>query len=167
MRSLRTSTVVATVALTVAVVASGCGKSESDRGLREAAGSPAATATAPPANCQQAPAPGAAVSWVPADLPLPAGTYPVEDVQSGSGSKVAVFVVPMTIHEYVSFALRELPQQGWRLGRGDSEAAEAEDSFTKENQGGSFRVRSVYCDPTRSELRLTYIPDVKAAQAKP
>ena len=41
---------------------------------------------------------------------------------------------------------------------------EAEDSFTKGPSAGAFRIRQPYCDTTKSELQLTYLPDAAAAR---
>jgi hypothetical protein len=41
---------------------------------------------------------------------------------------------------------------------GDSEANEAEDQFVHGKEGGSFKVRSDYCDQSWSELNLFYKP---------
>jgi hypothetical protein len=153
----RRSTLIALAAL-LAITLAGCG-GEKDKGLAAAQAAPAAAPAGPPApaqNCQQPPPAGPDVSWFPADLPVPPGSYTVQEVQVSAPSKGVVLVVPMSIREYVAFALREMPKQGWRLGRGDSEADEAEDSFAKGASGGSFRVRSVYCDMSKSELRIVY-----------
>jgi hypothetical protein len=96
---------------------------------------------------------------VPADLPLPDRTYAVQDLGTSSdGVRHGVFATPVTIREFVRFAVTQWPGKGWRLGRGDSEANEAEDEFVRGNAGGSFRVRGDYCDQTWSELNLFYRP---------
>jgi hypothetical protein len=96
---------------------------------------------------------------VPADLPLPDRTYAVQDLGTSSdGVHHGVFATPVTIREFVRFAVTQWPGKGWRLGRGDSEANEAEDEFVRGNAGGSFRVRGDYCDQTWSELNLFYRP---------
>jgi hypothetical protein len=96
---------------------------------------------------------------VPADLPLPDRTYAVQDLGTSSdGVHHGVFATPVTIREFVRFAGAQWPGKGWRLGRGDSEANEAEDEFVRGNAGGSFKVRSDYCDQTWSELNLFYRP---------
>jgi len=151
----------AAVALATLVAAglAACGE-EKEKGIDAAQSAPAPTPAAGPTttspSCQQPPPAQANVAWFPADLPLPPGTYTAQEVQVSAPSKGVILVVPMTIREYVTFTLAELPKQGWRLGRGDSEANEAEDSFTKGAAGGSFRVRSVYCDTSKSELRIVY-----------
>jgi hypothetical protein len=147
------------LAALVALGLAGCGE-EKEKGIEAAQAAPAAAPAAGPtttsSSCQQPPAAQPNVAWFPADLPLPPGTYTAQEVEVSAPSKGVILVVPVTIREYVTFALAELPKQGWRLGKGDSEANEAEDTFTKGTAGGSFRVRSVYCDTSKSELRIVY-----------
>ena len=69
-----------------------------------------------------------------------------------------VFATPVPIKEFVRFAVTQWPPKGWRLGRGDSEKDEAEDQFVRGKEGGSFKVRSDYCDQSWSELNLFYKP---------
>ncbi|HZQ28391.1 MAG TPA: hypothetical protein VFA94_11900 [Acidimicrobiales bacterium] len=103
------------------------------------------------------PAAGPAIGWLPADLPLPPGTYPVADLSvSGAGIHQATFVVKMDLRSFVLFVTAEWPKHGWALGRGDAEAGEAESPYRRANEGGAWRVRSSYCDATQSELLLVY-----------
>jgi len=106
--------------------------------------------------CRPLPLAGGPIAWVPADLPLPSGTYAVRDENVDNGVHHGVFATPVPIKEFVRFAVTEWPAKGWRLGRGDSEANEAEDGFARAGEGGSFKVRADYCDPTWSELNLFY-----------
>jgi hypothetical protein len=110
--------------------------------------------------CRSVPPPAAQpVTWVPADLPLPDRTYAVSDEPTATdGTHHAVFAGPITIKDFVRFAVTQWPPKGWRLGRGDSEANEAEDQFVRGKEGGSFKVRSDYCDQGWSELNLFYKP---------
>ena len=48
----------------------------------------------------------------------------------------------------------EWPKAGWGLGRGEAEAGEAEDGFSKGSVVGAFRIRSSYCDASWSQLLL-------------
>ena len=104
------------------------------------------------------PAPAAQnITWVPADLPLPDRTYAVSDLGTSSdGVHHGVFATSVTIKDFVRFAVTQWPAKGWRLGRGDSEANEAEDDFVRGRESGSFKVRSDYCDKSWSELNLYY-----------
>jgi hypothetical protein len=131
-----------------------CGSGNSDKKEAE----PEVTATSSP-TCRQVPPPAAQnITWVPADLPLPDRTYAVQDLGTSNGVHHGVFATPIPIREFVRFAVTQWPTKGWRLGRGDSEANEAEDEFTRGKEGGSFKVRSDYCDQNWSELNLFYKP---------
>ena len=110
--------------------------------------------------CQQVPPPGApAFSWLPADLPMPPGSYAVSEAQVSSG-KAGTMVVPLGLSDFVRFALSQYPTAGWRLGRGDAEPGEAEDNYVNGRRGGAWRVRSSYCDVTKSELFIVYIDNI-------
>jgi hypothetical protein len=45
------------------------------------------------------------------------------------------------------------------LGRGDAEAGEIDDQFTKPPSVGAFKAREQYCTPGFSLMLLVYIPD--------
>ena len=100
---------------------------------------------------------GVVITWVPEDLPLPFQTRAVRDEgTSADGVHHGVFATPVPIRGFVTFAVTQWPQKGWRLGRGDSERDEAEDQFVRGKESGSFKVRSDYCDQSWSELNLFY-----------
>ncbi|MBV9410469.1 MAG: hypothetical protein JO148_02645 [Acidimicrobiia bacterium] len=125
---------------------------------KESATKAANTTSTMSKNCRPVPPPAAQqIACVPADLPLPDRTYTVsEQGTSSDGVHHGVFALPITIREFVRFAVTQWPEKGWRLGRGDSEANEAEDEFVRGQQSGSFKVRSDYCDQGWSELNLFY-----------
>jgi hypothetical protein len=104
------------------------------------------------------------VSWLPSDFPMPAGTYVAQEIpaKDSSSARVAIFVTPLTIRDYVKFALDAFPKAGFKMGRGDSEPGEAEDSFVRGASGGSFRIRQPYCDMTKSQLQITYLANTSA-----
>jgi len=101
---------------------------------------------------------------------LPPGTYAIEDTDSPTttsdadanesdapaGAQRGLFVVKMTVADFKNFVGTNWPPAGYALGRGDAEAGEAEGGYRKGDFGGVYRVRDVYCDPTMSELLLTY-----------
>jgi len=112
-----------------------------------------------------------ALDWLPADLPLPPGTYATADTESPTttslgtdaeesdaptGARRGFLVVKMTVQDFKQFVATNWPAAGYALGRGDAEAGEAEGGYRKGDFGGVYRVRDVYCDPTMSELLLTY-----------
>jgi hypothetical protein len=108
--------------------------------------------------CQPAPAPGAAVDWLPADLPLPPGTYPVRELAPEGNVRRALFVVPGTPDDFARFTVEHWPAQGWRLLRGESETVETENRFVRSPAFGGYKARQRYCDTSKSELTLGYAP---------
>jgi hypothetical protein len=92
---------------------------------------------------------------MPADLPLPPGSYPVADL-SNSSTHQGTFVVKGDLHSFVLFVTTEWPKHGWGLGRGDAEQGEAEAPYRRGDEGGAWRVRATYCDANQSELLLVY-----------
>ena len=147
---------VTSLALVATLVLGACGGGGSSSSTRAAA----TTTPTPAPNCRPVP-PKTAIAnpdWVPADLPLPDGTYLFRDAGAANGVHQGVFTVPGGVKDFVRFALTQWPPKGWHLGRGDSESNEAEDDFSKAAAAGSFKVRSDYCDLTWSELTLSYKP---------
>jgi hypothetical protein len=140
--------------------------------------STASSASAPPTNgttparaqrtsaCEPVPPPAAAIDWLPPDLPLPAGSYAVEDTESAPSSETdsdapaqahrGFVAVRGTVDDFKNFVRTTWPANGWTLGRGDAEPGEAEGGYRKGDFGGAYRVRDVYCDPTMSQLLITY-----------
>ena len=118
--------------------------------------------------CKPVPARAEQPDWFPADLPLPPGSFPVEDTESSSAPESesasgsvdethrGFVAVKGTIDEFVAFVQTDWPAQGWSLGRGDAEPGEAEGGFRKGDFGGAYRIRDVYCDATMTELLISY-----------
>lgn len=111
--------------------------------------------------CAPRPPRGNDLPWIPPDLPLPPGTYPVSEIPrppSGAAANYSrgTLAAKGTLTEFVQFVLREWPKHGWSLGRGEAEPGEAEDAFYKGDYTGAFRVRSSYCEQGWSELFLVY-----------
>ena len=155
----------AAVAVALLGVASGCSSDDSPTAASAGSGASAANATASRTSaCRPVPAAGPAFDWFPADLPLPAGTYPTEDVSASGASSSAsdsdshrgFLVVPGSVTDFSAFIAREWTAAGWTMGKGDAERGEAEGGFRKGDFGGVYRVRDVYCDPKFSELLLAY-----------
>jgi hypothetical protein len=109
-----------------------------------------------------------APSWLPADLPLPPGTYHSENLPGSIfGYKRAIFVVPGPLIDFARFVLSEWPKAGWTLGRGDSEGFEVEAPFTKPPAAGAFKAQGQYCNPTYALMLLIYTPNTGAASQTP
>ncbi len=118
---------------------------------KKTATSPVTAGTTPAnANCIKAKPAIAKPSWFPADLPMPAGSNPIEIPAEASGYRRVVFDAKGSLRDFVVFALTNWKQQGWALGRGEAEPGEAEDNFVKSGRYGIFRVQSVMCDQSRS-----------------
>jgi hypothetical protein len=120
--------------------------------------------------CKPVPAQAAPPDWYPADLPLPPGSFPATDTESGPASEAdsdaasssgdethrGFYVVNGTIDDFVAFTKTDWTAAGYALGRGEAEPGEAEGGFRKGDFGGSFRIRDVYCDASMTELLITY-----------
>jgi len=105
--------------------------------------------TLAPGGCLPLPGAGRTPSWYPADLPLPSGSYPADTkLATTKGYPSAIFVAKGTLHDFVVFVLSEWRKDGWALGHGDAEAAEAEDSFFKPGTTtrGAFIARQDFCE---------------------
>src|SRR3954452_3053429 len=123
--------------------------------------------------CRPVPPQGEALAWFPADLPLPAGSYPIQDVDAAaapptvppSDTHRGLLAVHGSIDDFVSFINTQWTASGWTLGKGDSEEGEAEGGYRRGDFGGAYRVRDVYCDPTFVELLLVYGPGTTSSES--
>lgn len=105
--------------------------------------------------CPELPARIATPKWLPADLPLPPGSYASRMLPRSGRVDRGIFVVNASLDEFVRFVLAEWPKQGWILGRGDREAHEAEAPLSRPGgRLGFFRARSIYCEPNRAEVLI-------------
>ena len=64
-------------------------------------------------------------------------------------------VTPINLGQLKRFIVRRWPEAGYRLGRGDSEAGEIEDHFSKGPASGVF-FGYRHCEPGKSVLNLIY-----------
>ena len=98
--------------------------------------------------------------------PLPAGSYPIQDVDAAappptlppSDTHRGLLAVRSSVTDFSAFIATEWASRGWTMGKGDAERGEAEGGYRRGDFGGAYRVRDVYCDPTFSELLLVYGP---------
>jgi hypothetical protein len=97
---------------------------------------------------------GRSLAWLPLALPLPPNAIVLDDQPATGGYHRGTLAVPLAMRDLITFVLTEWPKQGWRLGRGDAENGEAEDTFVNGPDGGGFRARSVYCKSTWTEVFL-------------
>jgi hypothetical protein len=143
-------------ALAVAVVGVGSACSAGTQGT--AVKATTTSSTRPPGSCPPLPPPtGTTLTWYPADLPVPAGSYVLDDLSLAnlpyhSGD----YIVPKTIEAYIRFVLAEWPKRGWVLGRGESEPGEAELAFTRGSVQGALRIRSAFCDRSHTLLVVSF-----------
>jgi hypothetical protein len=100
-------------------------------------------------------------SWTPDSLPLPSGTYAYRDLPRRAGFNSALFVVKQSLQAFTRFILREWPDAGWILGRGESEPGEVETQFSKPPAFGAIKAQAVYCDPGYSVVYLVYTAHYK------
>ncbi|MGH2829825.1 MAG: hypothetical protein ACRDJM_05025, partial [Actinomycetota bacterium] len=97
-------------------------------------------------NCLQRGRPIKTPSWYPADLPMPPGSYAIQEPKAERGLRRVVFASKGDLRAFVVHALKEWKARGWSLGKGESEPGEAEDNFLKDDRYGVFRARSVFCE---------------------
>lgn len=114
--------------------------------------------TATPSNLPKCDYPDriATPEWLPDDLPFPAGTYTIQELGQAGGYHRAVMVLPGDLTAWTRFVLQQWPRSGYILGRGDSEAFEVEDLFTKAPAVGAFKAVSVFCTPGYSKMLLIF-----------
>ncbi len=102
-------------------------------------------------------------SWFPEDLPLPEGTYASQDLGGSGGFQRAMFVVKTDLADLARFVLTRWPDAGWTIGRGESEAHEIEDDFSKVPAAGQFKAQSIACDPGYVLMVIVYSPNALAS----
>ncbi len=98
-------------------------------------------------------------SWVPADLPWPAGSYVSRELGSGD-SHAAQVVVPVSQQDLAAFIADRWPKAGYTLGDSDAEPGrELEQEFDKGGSEGKIKAQVVGCDPGYQSVFLTYRSD--------
>jgi hypothetical protein len=88
-----------------------------------------------------------------ARFPLPAGTV-IERRQLKYGYAIYSGYVPGAINPVRDFLVSRLPQAGYRLGSGDSEAAEAEAAYIGRSARGRWKVRAVFGCPGALTIQI-------------
>jgi hypothetical protein len=98
-------------------------------------------------------------SWVPADLPWPAGSYVSRDLRSGD-SRAAQIVVPVSQQDLAAFIADRWPKAGYTLGDSDAEPGrELEQEFDKDGREGKIKAQVVGCDPGYQSVFLSLRSD--------
>jgi len=135
--------------LAVAFTLAGCGGSSGG----SAEDNPVVAA----ATASGCPAPGAGgAHWpagVPADLPAFPGLTVTSTQATGNGGHVVKGRTPLSLRDGARFILKQLPAAGYSLGKGDSEADEADAPFSKGAVQGSFRLSAT--QPCSTTVTLT------------
>ena len=153
------------IAVIAAVVLVSCGGDGDARSARDKPKRKPSRASSPPA-----PKPTSALpecrkpkkvdypEWVPADLPLPRGTYAYKNLPPLGGYERGLFVLELSTQQLIKHVLEEFPKAGYTLGRGDAEPGEVEDDFRKPPAVGAFKANDVFCSPGYSIMYLIYAP---------
>jgi hypothetical protein len=97
-------------------------------------------------------------SWYPSDLPLPPGSYHSQVLTTGPPSNRSMFFVPGTLVHFARFVRAEWPRRGWKLGLGELEPDEVEDTFTKSPANGAFSAEAQSCVPGYLSVLLIFDP---------
>lgn len=101
----------------------------------------------------------------PRSLSLPEGSVPIRlSPDPAPGLHLVTYRVPVDLDAFADHVLKEWPERGWVLGRGEREPAEAESVFylPDKSRYGHLRARSVYCDRDQTEVTLTLGEDTGA-----
>jgi hypothetical protein len=96
--------------------------------------------------------------WVPADLPIPNGTYAYDRLTREYGYYRGLFVLPLLSTQFGRYVLERWPAAGFQLGRGDQEPGEVEAQFVRPPAAGAFKARDVVCRDPASFLLLFWAP---------
>ena len=101
-------------------------------------------------------------AWIPEDLPFPPGTYATETLSPVQGYKRVLLVAQTSLAELQEFTLERLPQEGWVVGRGDTEPGEVDLQFSRPPAVGAFRALDQFCRPGFVLVLVIYTPDADA-----
>lgn len=106
-------------------------------------------------------------SWFPEDLPLPPGSYAAEKLTAVQGYRRSLLVVQRSLAEFQDFVLDRFPQEGWVVGRGDTEPGEVDLQFSRAPSVGAFRALDQFCRPGFVLVLMIFAPDREAIEAPP
>lgn len=114
------------------------------------------TATAAEPSCPPEAGSPQALPQQASGFPLPPGTTLLKSSEVAGGNDVVAvrLRVPLSFHASVKFFLEKLPEHGFVLGTGDSEAEEADIPATRGDEHLTLKVRALP-DPCQSEAVLT------------
>jgi hypothetical protein len=103
--------------------------------------------------------------WIPKDLPLPPGTYATQRLDAIQGYRRSLLVVQRTVDQLADYVLERFPEEGWIVGRGDTEPGEVDLQFSKAPAVGAFRALDQFCRPGFALVLMIYAPDRAAIEA--
>jgi hypothetical protein len=94
---------------------------------------------------------------LPSSYPLPKNTV-ITRVQRVRGVVVVSGIEPLAIREAGRFLITALPNAGYRIGRGDSEADEAETDFLGHGAVGRVKVHTIPGCAHATHLVIALVP---------
>jgi hypothetical protein len=87
-------------------------------------------------------------------FPLPPGTLITSAKLTGQGPLVVAGYVPMRLKDAAAYLQEQLPKAGLRLGEGDAELDEAEQTFSGRRLEGQWKVHSILDCPDAVSLTI-------------
>ena len=116
---------------------------------------PSPSITPPP--CHGAPAVSVGLAWLPANLPLPPGSYSVFDDSTDSSHHHAEIDVPAQVAPAVSFITTRWAQLGWVLKAAPLPTAPQRYGYSRphSNLSGVVSVVALTCDQAWSQVSLS------------
>jgi hypothetical protein len=116
---------------------------------------PSPSITPPP--CHGGPAGSVGLAWLPANLPLPPGSYSVFDDSTDSSHHHAEIDVPAPVASTVSFITTRWAQQGWVLKAAPLPGTPQRYGYSRphSNLSGVVSVVALACDQTWSQVSLS------------
>jgi hypothetical protein len=93
---------------------------------------------------------------MPAEIPLPEGTYFYKELRPKGGLDRGFFAMQIDASSFKKFIDSRWKRAGIRLLRPDQEPGEVEDIFTTSRGTGVFKANDVVCEPPYTRLLLIY-----------
>ena len=131
------------------------GSAQSDDAGRSPKPTPSSMAISPGPGCT-VPKEKEQPEWVPADMPLPKGSFFYRELDKRGGFDRGRFVVQIDTVELRRFVFKEWPEAGFVLTRPDSEPGEVESLFRSPDGTGLFKANDVICDPAYTTMLLIF-----------
>ena len=91
----------------------------------------------------------------PASFPLPPGTVITKSSAAGAAGVRVEGLVPLGLRDAANFFAKGLPAAGYKLGRGETEAGDAESRFEGNGYAGYLQMRVIADCPGAVTLTLT------------